>query len=62
MHWFCKLKGNEYFVEVDEDFIKKEENSPVVTSRDSVQSPAAQTPSRAVRICPSTGTPRPASP
>ena len=26
IHWFCKLKGNEYFVEVDEDFIKKEEN------------------------------------
>ena len=26
IHWFCKLKGNEYFVEVDDDFIKKEEN------------------------------------
>ena len=26
IHWFCKMKGNEYFVEVDEDFIKKEEN------------------------------------
>ena len=26
IHWFSKLKGNEYFVEVDEDFIKKEEN------------------------------------
>ncbi len=26
IHWFCKLKGNEYFVEVDENFIKKEEN------------------------------------
>ena len=26
IHWFCKLKGNEYFDEVDEDFIKKEEN------------------------------------
>jgi casein kinase II subunit beta len=26
IHWFCKLKGNEYFAEVDEDFIKKEEN------------------------------------
>ena len=23
IHWFCKLKGNEYFVKVDEDFIKK---------------------------------------
>lgn len=26
IHWFCKLKGNEYFVKVDENFIKKEEN------------------------------------
>ena len=26
IHWFCKLKGNEYFVEIDEDFIKNEEN------------------------------------
>ena len=26
IYWFCKLKGNEYFAEVDEDFIKKEEN------------------------------------
>ena len=25
IHWFSKLKGNEYFVEVDEDLIKKEE-------------------------------------
>ena len=26
IHWFCKLKGNEYFVEIDENFIKNEEN------------------------------------
>ena len=26
IHWFCKLKGNEYFVEVEEDFIKNSEN------------------------------------
>ena len=26
IHCFCKMKGNEYFDEVDEDFIKKEEN------------------------------------
>jgi casein kinase II subunit beta len=26
IHWFCKLRGNEYFVEIDEDFIKNEEN------------------------------------
>ena len=26
IHWFCKLRGNEYFVEVDENFIKNEEN------------------------------------
>ena len=22
IHWFCKLEGNEFFVEIDEDFIK----------------------------------------
>ena len=26
IHWFCRLSGNEYFVEVDENFIKNEEN------------------------------------
>ena len=26
IHWFCRLRGNEYFVEVDDDFIKNEEN------------------------------------
>jgi len=26
IHWFCKLKGNEYFVEIDEDFLKNKEN------------------------------------
>ena len=26
IHWFCKLRGNEYFVEIDENFIKNEEN------------------------------------
>jgi len=26
IHWFCRLKGNEYFVEVEEDFIKNSEN------------------------------------
>ena len=26
IHWFCKLRGNEYFVEVDSDFIKDQEN------------------------------------
>jgi casein kinase II subunit beta len=26
IHWFCKLRGNEYFVEIDENFLKNEEN------------------------------------
>lgn len=26
IHWFCKLRGNEFFVEIDEDFIKNKEN------------------------------------
>ena len=26
IHWFCKLKGNEFFVEIDDNFIKNEEN------------------------------------
>ena len=26
IYWFCKLKGNEFFVEIDTDFIKNEEN------------------------------------
>ena len=26
IHWFCKLRGNEYFVEIDDNFIKNEEN------------------------------------
>ena len=26
IHWFCKLRGNEYFVEIDSDFIKDKEN------------------------------------
>ena len=25
-HWFCKLDGNEFFVEIDEDFIKNKTN------------------------------------
>ena len=27
IHWFCKLEGNEYFVEIDEDFIKNESST-----------------------------------
>ena len=26
IHWFCKLRGNEYFVEIDDNFLKNEEN------------------------------------
>ena len=26
IHWFCKLRGNEFFVEIDSDFIKDKEN------------------------------------
>ena len=26
IHWFCKLEGNEFFVEIDEDFIKNKAN------------------------------------
>ena len=26
IHWFCKLRGNEYFVAIDSDFIKNQEN------------------------------------
>ena len=31
IHWFCKMKGNEYFVEVDEDFIKKKKIYTIYT-------------------------------
>ncbi len=33
IHWFCKLKGKEYFVEIDEDFIKKEEIYTIYTHK-----------------------------
>ena len=26
IHWFCKLEGNEFFVEIEEDFIKNKTN------------------------------------
>ncbi len=26
IHWFCKLRGNEYFVEIDDNYLKNEEN------------------------------------
>ena len=26
IHWFCKLRGNEFFCEIDDNFIKNEEN------------------------------------
>ena len=26
IHWFCKLEGNEFFVEIDEDFIRNKVN------------------------------------
>ena len=26
IHWFCRLRGNEFFVEIDENFLKNEEN------------------------------------
>ena len=26
IHWFCKLEGNEFFVEIDEDFIRNKTN------------------------------------
>ena len=26
IHWFCKLEGNEFFVEIDEAFIKNKAN------------------------------------
>ena len=26
IHWFCKVRGNEYFVEIDSDFLKDKEN------------------------------------
>ena len=26
IYWFCRLRGNEFFVEIDSDFIKNEEN------------------------------------
>ena len=26
IHWFCKLEGNEFFVEIDEDFIRNKIN------------------------------------
>ena len=37
IHWFCKLKGNEYFVEIDEDFIKKEENLEGINTKNFIK-------------------------
>ena len=34
IHWFCKLRGNEYFVEVDDNFIKNEENLNGINYKD----------------------------
>ena len=37
IHWFCKLRGNEFFVEVDEDFIKNEENLVGINYKNSLK-------------------------
>ena len=37
IHWFCKLKGNEYFVEIDDDFIKKEENLEGINTKNFIK-------------------------
>ena len=37
IHWFCKLKGNEYFVEIDDDFIKKVENLEGINTKNFIK-------------------------
>ena len=37
IHWFCKLRGNEFFVEVDDDFIKNEENLVGINYKNSLK-------------------------
>ncbi len=37
IHWFCKLRGNEYFVEVDDNFIKNEENLVGINYKNSLK-------------------------
>ena len=37
IHWFCKLRGNEFFVEVDDNFIKNEENLVGINYKNSLK-------------------------
>ena len=59
--WFCSLKGNEFFVEVDEDFIQDDFNLTSLSSQASAprSSPAQSPPDASAppRRCPITSTP-----
>ena len=37
IHWFCKLEGNEFFVEIDEDFIKNKTNLIGIKCKDYIK-------------------------
>ena len=37
IHWFCKLEGNEFFVEIDEDFIKNKINLIGIKCKDYIK-------------------------
>ena len=37
IHWFCKLEGNEFFVEIDDEFIKNKSNLIGIKCKDYIK-------------------------
>ena len=37
IHWFCKLEGNEFLVEIDEDYIKNKTNLIGIKCKDYIK-------------------------
>lgn len=44
VHWFCRLRGNEYFVEIDEDFLKNEENLTGINCKNFIKTMLSEKP------------------
>ena len=44
IHWFCKLRGNEYFAEIDDEFIKNDENLVGIKIKDHIKTLLSEKP------------------
>ena len=44
IHWFCKLRGNEYFAEVDDEFIKNDENLVGIKTKEHIKTLLSEKP------------------